>query len=562
MKKIMNMKKSIILSFIAGALLFSSCGDRLNITPPNSLYDEIVAPLLTEGDEATIQAMVTAMVSNMVYYFNYTGIEGQGSDGRTNSFQGLDWIRTIQGNDVVLGYNDDADYFAGKNEYDFSTPYTSSMYSAPYWFGYAAGINAANKNLNTLTAEAVGDVALNQDGRARGLLIRAFSYLSLMENFQDAYTNGGSDKLGISWYDKYDPKQTPVARSSAKETYEKILADINEAITLLEKAGVGYTDGYENMEDFDLGVANFLLARASLEFGDYSTAIKACNDIISSGKYGFIAEANYGGKNTGADWTGANVEFLPETNAFVAMSVNPEVILGYSRKSSYLATVAFSSFANPFGTGLTRKGFARVDDRLYNQINADDFRKDLFYTSVIGDYTNSTPSTIYVPDWCGLKYATTAGLTDDGTGHQIDASNAPDKAKVGANEYCKFRLSEVYLMLAEAQNLNNDPTGAIATINALLAKRTRAGKVPLTFATYGAGTDLTKFIQLQWRIEMWCEGAREYYNNKRWGIDVDRTTSATHVTKNTRSWQKLTLELPDRELQDNPNTTPNGISGD
>ena len=545
------MKKSIILSMIAGAVILSSCAKLLEVTPPNSITEEQVVEMLKNGDADTQAKILNSLGSKMITYFNYSGIYGQGSDSRTNSYQGLDWIRNIQGNDVVLGYDGNADYFGGRGEYRFETQYTTAEYTAPYWFGYAYAINQANLLLDYLTPEILAANSSLKEGRARGLLVRAFSYLSLMENFQDAYTNGGADKLGMSLYTTYDPKQTPVARSSAKETYDRILADAKEAVTLL--AEVGYTSGYANMEDFDLGVANFVLARAALEYGDYATCITACQAIINSGKYSFIKEANYGGHNTGSSWTGADVEILPETNAFIAMQVNPEVILGYNRRSSYLNTVTFSSYANPFGGWGARKVFARVDDRLYNQINDNDFRKAQFQTAALGDWTDSTPATYYIPDWTSLKYGATDGLTDDGLGHQSSLS------KIGANEYCKFRLSEVYLMLAEAQLANNNSSGATTTINTLLQNRTKAGETPLTFANYGAGTDLKSFIQLQWRIEMWCEGGREYYNNKRWGVNVDRTSSGTHVIKNSRSWQKLTLELPTRELQDNPNTTPNGI---
>jgi hypothetical protein len=59
---------------------------------------------------------------------------------------------------------------------------------------------------------------------------------------------------------------------------------------------------------------------------------------------------------------------------------------------------------------------------------------------------------------------------------------------------------------------------------------------------------------------MWGENGMEYYNNKRWGIDVNRAGSTIHsATSATLSASKMTLELPQRELEDNPNTTPNGI---
>ena len=546
------MKKSIIILSVALGMLFvSSCAGRLDIAPPNNLTEEQIKDLMDNGSDADKQKVMNAIAAPMIKYFNYWGILGQGTaDPRYYGYQGLEWVRNIQGNDVAFGYNSSANSLAGKAEYDFSIPYTNKTHTAPFWFGYAYAINQANLLLSYMTEEAAAGNDLFKDGRARGLLVRAYSYLCLMENFQDAYTNGGADKLGMSLYEKYDPKQEAVARSSAKATYEFIIKDAKEAVSLLSK--VGYTAGRASSEDFDQGVANFVLARAALEFGDYQTCISACQSIINSNKYSFIKQANYGGHNTGSDMTGAHVEILPETNAFTALAVNPECILGFNRGSSNNASAFFTQLANPFGNYASGAVSARIDNRLYEKINANDFRKDAFYPGEVGDFQGAS-SVFYIPDYINLKFAATVGLDGNGTSHTTIAD-------ISNQEYCKFRLSEVYLMLAEAQLAGGNSGAATTTINTLLQNRTKAGAETLTFANYGAGNDLKSFIQLQWRIEMWCEGGREYYNNMRWGINVDRTGSSTHVTKNTRSWQKLTCELPVRELEDNPNTTPNGIT--
>ncbi len=61
-------------------------------------------------------------------------------------------------------------------------------------------------------------------------------------------------------------------------------------------------------------------------------------------------------------------------------------------------------------------------------------------------------------------------------------------------------------------------------------------------------------VQLQYRIEMWGENGREYFNNKRWNINVDRTGSKTHVATGMKlSWQEMTIDFPTNEKENNPN---------
>ena len=112
-------------------------------------------------------------------------------------------------------------------------------------------------------------------------------------------------------------------------------------------------------------------------------------------------------------------------------------------------------------------------------------------------------------------------------------------------------------MLAEAQLGLGNESGAKSTLNTLLAARTRTGAPTLTCDNYSSmkGLSTKEKIQLQWRIEMWGEGGREFFNNKRWGVNVDRTSSPTHISSvKTWSCDKMTLELPQRELEDNPFT--------
>ena len=558
MKKII---KSVAL--IAGVvLLAASCADKLEVTPPNNIYDEQIKELLENGTTAQKESILKAIVNPMAQYFNNYDRNNVCSTGSANvmnySYPGIEWGRSLMGNDVALGYDLESYDLAGRDLYQFVTDYRIGNTNANYchWTTYAYAINQANSVLGYMTEELAQKENLFKDGRARALLIRAYCYMCMMEEYQDAYLLGGKDKLGLSIYKEYDPKQAPIARSSDEETWNFIKGDIKEAVTLLTGAGVGYTAGRANSEDFDLGVANFLLARASILTGDYSTCISACKAIISSNAYSFIAKDNYGGHNTGSWTPTSDIVVNPATNAFKNIAVNPETILGYNVTSSFYAQAAvFFGLTSMFSSYSSSKSTARIDDRLYKKINDNDVRKDAFLDFEVGDYKFAVNGAVAkIPSYASMKFSSTDALNNDGT------AGAGTPASTTKCDYTKFRLSEVYLMLAEAQNASSDANGAKATLNALLAARTKDGAETLTCDNYGNNGNLTEFIQLQWRIEMWGEGGREYYNNKRWVVNVDRSGSTVHPKQVTYPANKMTLAMPERELQDNPECVDNQIN--
>jgi hypothetical protein len=67
-----------------------------------------------------------------------------------------------------------------------------------------------------------------------------------------------------------------------------------------------------------------------------------------------------------------------------------------------------------------------------------------------------------------------------------------------------------------------------------------------------AGMTALQMVQLQTRIELWGENGREFFNNKRWNIPVDRSASVNHVDKSTYSVVNMTLQIPEQEMLYNP----------
>uniref|UniRef100_UPI003216943B RagB/SusD family nutrient uptake outer membrane protein n=1 Tax=uncultured Draconibacterium sp. TaxID=1573823 RepID=UPI003216943B len=530
----MNKQYIIGIIFLA-SMIFYSCSKDLDIAPPNKITDEQIKELLASGDEEKILLIMESMANTMPTLLNGSGLSGApSSDERYNSIQGMNYMRSLEGNDIVFGDKNLSIF--GADEYylrDFtSTAVDKNRY---YWHSSWSVITTANKMLNFLDDETVGENASLKKFKAWGLVARAYGYNYLMDNYQDAYLQGGDSKLGIMLYDFYSPTQDYKPRSSATETYNFIKTDLTTAISLLDEAKVGYS--VDTLNDIDMSVAKFLLARIALSTGDWPTVISNCDDILENYP-DLMGEDVYGGtKNDGTD---TDPEIRPEKNGFLFNDVNPEVILGWPVGE---ALIGHNAWTNPFGEGNGSAGYARIDNRLYEKIDESDYRINCFMKTAFGDYTYPTSGAIgYIPAYTNLKFAATHGIGTD------------DKKNVGTVTCYYMRSSEVLLMKAEAQAQAGSDGAAKETLNILLAARTKAGETTLTCDNYSSMSGLTalQMVQLQSRIELWGEDGREFFNNKRWGIAVDRSSSANHVDKGKLSVSDMTLQIPEEEMLYNP----------
>jgi hypothetical protein len=516
----------------------TSCSEYLEVTPPNSITQEQIDELLKNGDEATKQLVFSSLVGVLPACFR-AGVPNGETVGRYNNAQGIECMRSMEGNDVVFGDREPRSW--GADEYMMRDLYSeSSGKSWPYWDFAWNNINTANKLLKYLTPDVVGESATLKQYKAVALTLRAYYYNYLMENFQDAYMNGGNGKLGMMWYDTWNPLQPNKARETATQTYTYIKNDIAEAVALFS-ATIGYT---ASTEDIDLGVAAFTQARVALCAGDWQTVVSACNIVLAANS-NLMTEAQYVQKPD------AGGLYRADSTGFLNNARNPEVLLGWGTSSSAKTNGAWRNiFTNSYGG--SEECFWRIDDQLYNRIDDNDYRKDNFLATAFGEYLYPPVAngvTANIPAYSNLKFAAMVGI---GGGTDKTTNNTT---------VCDYymRVSEVLLMKAEAQARNNDETGAKATLNILLAARTKAGVPALTCDSYlGAGNmTLLQLIQLQTRIEMWGERGLEFYNNKRWNIPVDRTNSTVHPAKITYPVNLMTLQIPKNELDYNPLCEPN-----
>lgn len=538
----MNMKKYILSFFALAAVLVPSCRS-LDVTNPNYLTDEEVTELL-EGDDASTEAMILNGIGNTLNtYFNIAGQSWSGySNADRNSQVDQDFLMSMRGNDVYIGSLATAtSHHATAYKIDDGATYKMYRYSWPYWAISASQLTAANKVLRFMTKDAAKTSSKIAEFRGQALTLRAYSYMQLMEKFQPAYMQGGKDGRGMPIYTNY--ALNPVAAiSSATDTYKFILGDLEEAVKLLKD--LGYTS---TVNDIDLGVAQFLYARAALWCGEWKIAKDAAEDVVNHFPK-LIAEANYGAKAEDlAAYASKTKELKAEDNAFQTLGNNPEVIMGFEQGSN--ANTYMNVYCNVFAPSYA--GYEQeapcIDNRLYEKISDDDFRKDNFTTASVGyEYiTDDNATKVYIrtiPQYANLKWAATIAKGRNERTNHVECDNII------------FRASEAYLMLAEACAQAGNETEAKAALNKLLAARTKAGKAALTCDNYSSMSGLTTLqkIQLQTRIELWLEGGREFYNNKRWGIPVDRSSSTNHFWKtNGLTVDQMVLEIPLEETSTN-----------
>lgn len=528
-------------------MLVCSCSSKLDIAPQNAIYEEQVIELLKNGDETAI-ATIKGMQIPMPKYLNFWGISGMANSNPAEySYEGINWTRALMGNDIVYG-NDQNSVNTLLIKYymlDASTTLSSTNSNSRHWLGYAQAINEANKlfkysnYIDPKTSESAKETFYMSDAYAR--VIRAYSYMCLMEEYTPYYgsmKNPDADNSGMSIYETYDPVQKGVARSTAKQTWDFIKKDLDAAYKDLQDFHVGITTDYSNgeLEDIDLSVIDFLRARAGLLTEDWAYCKTACENIITSGKYSLIAKENWGGKlvNNGKKGEAPNqyddLFVDPSTNAFTALRKNPECIFGFKMGSENRGSKWFNQVSNTFGSYAANTGSgaqAMINDALYAKFESTDCRKAAFLDQAYKHLFGSGGTVGNVLKYSSLKFAATRGLSEDGTQAGTDAVKMDDL------EFCLFRLSEVYLMYAEA----------CKSVEPLNIIRTARGASAL--AAYS-----DEALQNEWSMEMWGENGREYYNNKRWGKAVTRTGN-NHWNKGTWSVANMTLPFPQREQEDN-----------
>ncbi len=480
------MKKKLLYIAFSISLLAVSCSSELDVEPSGSqVSDEQLSELIKQDPDKVLAPMMLGAVDYMHNGSRRTSV--------SNVYGFMVWNlgMDLQGNDMLLSKLDN--WFADEYMFNQLRGQTNAL-AADRWYTFYKIVYFSNQILDLIPEDATGAALVY---KAQALTYRSMAYYYLMCIYQDDYMHGGKDKAGVPLYQTVEEAK---GRTPSTEVYGAITEDLKEAIALFEAEGY---DPLDSPTDIDQTVANLVLARVALTTGNYTDAVSAADAVIKAG-YGLMDETEY------------------TQSGFQDVSL-PETIWGYDwTDATTNGNKAFASWISLSAIDVANnKGvYICIDNRLYDQIPDTDYRKKNFLAE------ETTKGSFTYP-----KYANTKFNTPD---YQVDE--------------VFMRLSEAYLLKAEAEARGNNDAAAQQTLFDLVSQRDAAyAKSTKT------GDDLLNEIFLQSRIELWGEG-HEFYTNKRFNVGVDRTSSANHTHKVVKAAGKeFTYQIPlSIEINSNP----------
>lgn len=343
--------------------------------------------------------------------------------------------------------------------YNASTGQTSSLYSAPY--GVIAAANIVLRDIDKFTTPQNQLLANRLKGQAYA--IRALAHFDLMRYFATKFDRNSTTDLALGYSTEFIVSSAvKPSRLSNKDYYDKLFADINQAITLLgnvDKAinpASGLTRPY-----IDRNGAYAILARINLYAGNWADAATAATNALS-GRPLATTQAAFSGmyNQTNRGEIIWNVQFEAGQSGPTFLVYFVTSARNYFRPVPEIATVAGN-------TGL---------------IQSNDIRYSAYF-SVVGSGLGLT------------KYQGKGTATD------------------GNANFPAIRSGEMYLIRAEANARlgGANEVAALADLNALRAARI-SGYVPVVLA----GQALIDAIADERRRELVGEGHRFF--------DLKRTT--------------------------------------
>lgn len=373
--------------------------------------------------------------------------------------------------------------------------FTDRQNNAPQdlWYVPYAVINRVNV---LLTAIDNGDVPMTdvvKNSKGEALAIRALSHFNLLITYGAPYLKDNGASLGVPVVKEVLVATDLPDRSTVAEGYQAVLDDLTEALGLISDE--------KNYGHFNKWGVKALLARVNLYKGDYEAAYTYAKDVVENGPYSLIDNADYL-----AAW---------------GKEENSESIFDLA-----LASTTYSGNRELWG--------AVVSPSEYGAVVA---------TKAFIDLLNEDPDDVRL----GL-------LVDDKNGTKRTINKYPGREAVTINNIRVLRLSDIYLIAAEAALKKSAPDQDLAD-NYLYEIRHRANS---------ANTKITATLDLiakERRKELVLEGHR-LYDVLRQGAEITRQGGSHFLNGNdliTVNWNdyRTVMPIPQAEIDANPNIVQN-----
>lgn len=418
--------KKYLLVMLPVLLIFTSCEKILDKEPTDQLS---IADLFKD-----VAGAKTALAGA------YNGLRS----GNTYGMRLMIYPDLMAGN---LKYEDDAETLM--DIYNFNYSAQESLMNSTYTDLYAQ-LNNVN-NIISYVPTASGTEAERAKIIAEAKCLRALIHFDLMRIFTRSNpTDLNNEGRGIVVNLKPQLYSDPApVRSTLADTYTAITRDLEEAVAVFDNSNAGSLTLAYKQNGFTKNSAKALLAKVYLYQQNWEGAFTLADDLIKTGGYTLITNANYV-----SSWTGR----IPSTESILELPVETAI------------------------SGTTLGSYYSLDDDTYRAFAASN---DLLNLYAEGDIRQST--TMFNTRGNSLFFTKKYGT--GGT------SATPIKL---------LRLSEIYLIRAEAAVEKSTPDFTLANSD-LTAIRKRA----MPSAAPSELTDKTQLIDailLERRKELAFEG--------------------------------------------------------
>lgn len=484
---------------MAFALVLTSCKDFLDVKPTNQAASETC--ISNEDDAAVmLNGLYNAMTSSNFYGRNFVIYGDLKSDHVTVESNG-------RGYDYMYAYQHSA---------------TSGTMSG-FW---STGYNIIMLCNNIIEGCAKLNSAEAEEYAAQARTIRAMVHYDLARLYGKCY-NDDKTALAVPKVAETVPAGAQPARNTVEEIYNFVIAELDEAAQKLSKdVEEGFINYYGNRA---------IKLRAYMDMEKFSEALTIAEEIITCGEYELYEPDEWV-----ASW---KEQFGSESIIELGMYVN-EGALGTTSDIGAIFVRGGGNDKNPqymlASVSWLDRMFEDPTDVRWGVMAEDDIR----YDALKGDELKAVKMVrrhgSYGSCW---KYR--GGLEGAGDGK---ASNSAVNVKL-------CRLSEIYLIAAEAALQSNNKAKAVVYTNAI---RKRSLGLPL----YTVATITRKAILDEKSKEFYSEGIR-YWDLIRTNSEIsmdDYTTDVKVTTRETtfkRDFYKCILPMYKDEMNANPNIKQN-----
>ena len=411
------------------------------------------------------------------------------------------------------------------------THLVTSSHPELFWQQAYKAAGAANRIIEVIKDDATEDL---RQLKGENLYIRAMMHFNLVRIFGRPYSqnNGNNPGVPILKDGLSEEEKATLSRSSVKDVYDFVIADLAKAADLMRGGSQGKANPFASKE-----VAYALLSRVYLYKEDNDKAIEFADKVISSGRYSLLTGSEYANYFRG----------VPEGNKETIFCIRHTKT--EDRGFSSIGSMYFSGDASGNAQSQAYSGWGEIYaskkyvDTLNNHPSdlRNSFVSPYKVNGILQLNTKLTPNT---PMYYINKYSLQEGI-------------------VNLSSPVYIRLAEMYLNRAEANaKLGNDQL-ALDDVNEIRERAGLSGTALHTLASVAASGKTVLDVVLDERfLELAFEGHRAYdlFRNSK---PLMRNYPGSQVVNGNVNQtvqptdNRVVFFIPQNEINKNPNLTQN-----